>query len=54
MNKIKLGTLTIRTVLKRTIRRYVASVNALSFMSSVKGTLTYWKLFLYDVLAMVK
>ena len=55
MHKIKAGTLTPRTVknnFKGTIERFVASDNAFSFMSSVKGT--YWKQFLYDVLAMFK
>ena len=57
MHKIKPGTLTAQIVksnFKRTIERFVASDNAFSFMSSVKGTPAYWKQFLYDVLAMVK
>ena len=57
MHKIKPGTLTAGTVksnFKRTVERFVASDNAFSFMSSVKGKLAYWKQFLYDVLAMVK
>ena len=57
MQKIKPGTLTAETVknnFKRTIKRFVASDKAFSFMSLVKGTPAYWKQFLYDVLAMVK
>ena len=57
MHKIKPGTLTAGTVnsnFKRAIEWFVASDNAFSFMSSVKGTPAYWKQFLYDVLAMVK
>ena len=57
MHKIKPGTLkagTVKSNFKRTIERFVASDNAFSFMSSVKGTPAYWKQFLYDVLAMVK
>ena len=57
MHKIKPGKLAVGTVksnLKGTIERYVARDNALSFMSSVNGTLVHWKQFLYDVLAMIK
>ena len=57
MHKIKPATLTAGTVksnLKRTIERFVASDNTFSFVSSVKGTSSYWKQFLSDVLAMVK
>ena len=57
MHKIKPDKLTEGTVknnLKGTIERFVASDNAFSFISSVKGTPAYWNQFLYDVLAMVK
>ena len=57
MLKIKPGTLTAGTVkndFKKTVERFVASDNAFSFMNSVKGTPTYWKQFLYSVLAMVR
>ena len=57
MHKIKPGTLTAGTVksnFKGTIERFVARDKAFLFMSSVKGTLAYWKQFLYDVLVMVK
>ena len=57
MHKIKPGKLTEGTVknnFKGTIERFVASNNAFSFMSSVKGTPAYWNQFLYDVLAIVK
>ena len=57
MHKIKPGTLTAGSVqrnFKETLESFVASDNAFSFMSSVKGTIAYWKQFLYDVLAMVK
>ena len=46
MHKIKPGTLTAGTVkinFKGTIERFVTRDNAFSFMSSVKGTLAYWK-----------
>ena len=54
MHKIKPGTLTAEMVknnLKGTIKRFVASDNAFSFMSSVKETPAYWKQFLYNILA---
>ena len=57
MHKIKPSTLTAGTVksnLKGTIERFVASDNASLFMTSVKGTPAYWKQLLYDVLAMIK
>ena len=57
VHKIEPGTLTAGTVknnFKRTIERFIASENAFSLISSVKGTPAYWKQFLYDVLAMVK
>ena len=53
MHKIKPGSLTAGTVksnFKGTIERFVTKDNALSFMSPIKGTLAYWKQFLYDVL----
>ena len=57
MHKIKSGTLTARTVknnFKGTIERFVASVNAFSFMSSVKRNTKILEKVLYDVLAIVK
>ena len=45
---------TIKNIFKEKIERFVASDNAFSFMSSVKGTPAYWKQFLYDTVAMVK
>ena len=57
MTKIKPVTLTagmVTNTLKGTIEKFVASDNAFSFLSSVKGTPAYWKRFSYDVLAMVK
>ena len=57
MHKIKPGTLTagkVKNNFKAAIERFVASDNAFSFMSSVKGTPAYWKQLLFDVLAMVK
>ena len=56
-DKIKPSTLTVgkvNNILKGTIERFVASDNAFSFMSSVKGTPRHWKHFLNDVLATVK
>ena len=44
----------ITTNYKDIIQKFLGSCDAFSFMSSVKGTLSYWKQFLYDVLAMVK
>ena len=44
----------VKNNFKATIENFVASDNAFSFMSSVKGTPVYWIQFLYDVLAMVK
>ena len=57
MHKIKPGTFIAgvgKSNFKGTIERFVARDNAFSFMSSVKGTLSYCKQFFYDVLAMVK
>ena len=57
MHKIIPGTLTagaVKNNFKRTNERFVASDSTFSFMSSVKGTPTYWKKFLYNVLSMVK
>ena len=48
MHKIKPGTLTAQTLISN------FKGNAFPLMSSVKGVPTYWKQFLYDVLAMVK
>ena len=48
-HKIKPGTFTTGTVknnFKGTIKRFVASDNAFSFMSSAKGTPAYWKDFI--------
>ena len=57
MHKIRPGMLTAEIVknnLKGIIERFVGSDNAFSFMTSVKGTPSYWKQILYDVLAMIK
>ena len=57
MHKIRPGMLTAEMVknnLKGIIERFVGSDNAFSFMTSVKGTPSYWKQILYDVLAMIK
>ena len=57
MHKVRPGTLTTRIVkynLKGTVERFLASDKVFSFMSPFKGTPTYWKQFLFDVLAMVK
>ena len=54
MHKIKAVRLTSGTVknnFKEIIEMFVAMENTFSYMSSVKGTLAYWKHFLYDVLA---
>ena len=39
---------------KDTVKSFVASDEAYSFMSTIKGTPAYWKKFLFEVLAMVK
>ena len=39
---------------KETVKSFIASDDAFSFMSSIKGTPAYWKRFLLEVLAMVK
>ena len=39
---------------EQTVKNVIASENAYKFMSTIKGTPAYWKLMLYDVLAMVK
>ena len=57
MHKIKPGTLIARKIKdnsKGTIKRFIASDKAFSFMNSVKETPAYWKQFLYDLLAMIK
>ena len=49
MNQIKAGQLTAGTIkqyYRGIIKRFLASDNAFSFMSFVKGTLAYWKQFL--------
>ena len=57
MHKIKSGTLTAETIknnFKANVKRFVASDNAFSFISSAKETPPYWKHFAYNVLALVK
>ena len=52
MHKIKPGTLTAgmaKNNLKGTTEKFVASGNAFSFMSSVKGKPAYWKKFLETI-----
>ena len=36
------------------IKDFISSVKSLTFMNSMKGTLAYWKKFLFAVLAMFK
>ena len=53
MHKIKPDNLTagiVKINFKETVKNFVASDNAFSFMSSVKRIPTYWKQFLYNVL----
>ena len=54
INPVTLTAGTNKSNFKETIERFVATNNAFSFMSSVKGTPAYWKIFFYDVLAMLK
>ena len=37
-----------------TVRTFIANDKAYQFMNTIKGTPSYWKKLLYDVLAMVK
>lgn len=39
---------------KQTVKQFIASDEAFSFMNTIKGTPAYWKKFLNVVLAMVK
>jgi len=52
----QLGTLTgmLSRNFKDTVKQFIASDKAFSFMSDMKGTLAYWKKFLHEVLSMVK
>ena len=57
MHKIKPATLAAGAVTNNfigAIKKFVASHNAFSFMSSVKETPEYWKQLLYNILAKVK
>ena len=57
MRKTKPCTFTVGTVksnFKGTSERFIARNDAFSFMSSTKVTSSYWKQFLYDLLAMVR
>ena len=36
------------------VKEFIASDQAFTFMNSIKGTLAYWKKFLFDVLAILK
>ena len=44
----------LSTNFKATIQQFIAQDKPYSFMSSIKGTLAYWKKKLLEVLAMVK
>ena len=39
---------------KENVKKFIARDKAYSFMNAIKGTPTYWKKFLHEVLAMVK
>ena len=39
---------------KQTVHSFMSEDQGYTFMKAVKGTPSYWKVFLYDVLAMVK
>ena len=57
MQKVKTNALTAGVLsqnFKDTVKSFVASNEAYSFMSTIKGTPAYWKKFLFEVLAMVK
>ena len=56
-HKFKPSTLTVGTVksnFKGKIERFIADENTFTFMSSIKGTTTYWKELLHVILTMVK
>ena len=55
MKKLKPGAtfLSITINYKDTIQKFLGTSDAFSFMSSVNGTLSYKKQFLYDVLVMI-
>ena len=38
---------------KKTVQQFIASVEAVSFMNTIKRTSAYWKKFLHEALAMV-
>ena len=51
---IQINAGTVKQNYKESAKRLLSSENAYSFMSSLKVTSTYWKQFLFEVLAMVK
>ena len=44
----------LRKNFKQRVKELIADEKAFSFMSSIKGTPSYWKKFLHQVLAMLK
>ena len=57
MKKVKTNHLTAGMLSKNfkgSVESFVANDEAFSFMNTVKGTLAYWKRFLFELLAMVK
>ena len=57
MKKVFGGHLTADMLSKNfseTVKSFIANGEACHFMNTIKGTPTYWKKFLYEVLAMVK
>ena len=57
MQKVKSSRLNAGMLSKKfkdTVKQFIASDDAFSFMNSVKGTPAYWKKLLREVLAMVK
>ena len=56
MQKVQIGQLTAGMLsrnFKEFAKSFVANGEAYSFMNTVKGTSTYWKRFLFEVLEMV-
>ena len=57
MKKVKSGKLTAGMLsrnFKESVKSFVATDEAYSFMNTIKGTPAYWKRFLFEVLAMLK
>ena len=57
MQKVKTNHLTAGMLsrnFKESVKSFVANDEAFNFMNTIEGTPAYWKIFLFEVLAMVK